>query len=121
MLAQARRRLRRLTAAQAYEAVAAGAVLVDIRPGWQRAEQGEVPGALLVERNHLEWRFDPESDARLPEVTGYDLQVIVLCAEGYTSSLAAAALHTLGLRNATDVIGGFRSWRAQGLPHRRPA
>jgi rhodanese-related sulfurtransferase len=117
MLARARRQLRRLTAPQAYKAFAAGALLVDIRPGWQRAEQGEVPGALLVERNHLEWRFDPECDARLPEATGYDLQVIVLCAEGYTSSLAAAALHTLGLRNATDVIGGFLSWRAQNLPH----
>jgi rhodanese-related sulfurtransferase len=118
MLAAARSGLRRLTPAQAHDAVVAGALLVDIRPGWQREEEGEVPGALVVERNHLEWRFDPESDSRLPEVTGYDQQVIVLCSEGYTSSLAAAALHTLGLRNATDVIGGFRSWRDQGLPER---
>jgi rhodanese-related sulfurtransferase len=117
MLAAARSGLQRLTPAQAHDAVVAGALLVDIRPGWQREEEGEVPGALVVERNHLEWRFDPESDSRLPEVTGYDQQVIVLCSEGYTSSLAAAALHTLGLRNATDVIGGFRSWRAQRLPH----
>ena len=117
MLAAARSGLKRLTPAQAHDAVVAGALLVDIRPGWQRDEEGEVPGALVVERNHLEWRFDPESDSRLPEVTGYDQQVIVLCSEGYTSSLAAAALHTLGLRNATDVIGGFRSWRAQRLPH----
>lgn len=117
MLAQARSGLRRLTPAQAQDALAGGAVLVDIRPGWQRAAEGEVPGALVVERNHLEWRFDPECDSRLPEVTGYDLQVIVLCSEGYTSSLAAAALHTLGLRNATDVIGGFRGWRDHGLPH----
>ena len=120
MLAQARSALRRLTAAQAYEAQGAGAVLVDIRPGWQRADEGAVPGALVVERNHLEWRFDPECEARLPEATGYDLQVIVLCSEGYTSSLAAASLHTLGLRNATDVIGGFHAWRAQGLPHHHP-
>jgi rhodanese-related sulfurtransferase len=118
MLAQARSALRRLTPVQAHEALAGGALLVDIRPGWQRAEEGEVPGALVVERNHLEWRFDPASDSRLPEVTGYDLQVIVLCSEGYTSSLAADALHTLGLRNATDVIGGFSAWRDQGLPHR---
>jgi rhodanese-related sulfurtransferase len=117
MLANARFSLRRLTAAQAQEARATGAVLVDIRPGWQRAEEGEVPGALIVERNHLEWRFDPECEARLPEATGYDVHVIVLCSEGYTSSLAAASLRTLGVHNATDVIGGFHAWRAQGLPH----
>lgn len=118
MLAQARSRLRRLTPAQAHDALTDGALLVDIRPGWQRTEEGEVPGALVVERNHLEWRFDPACDYRLPAVTGYELQVIVLCSEGYTSSLAAAALHALGLRNATDVIGGFYAWRDQGLPHR---
>lgn len=117
MLAQARSGLRRLTPAQAHEAHVAGAVLVDIRPGWQRAQEGEVSGALVVERNHLEWRFDPECDSRLPEATGYDVRVIVLCSEGYTSSLAAAALHTLGLHNATDIIGGFHAWHAQGLPH----
>lgn len=116
MLAQARARLHRLTAQQAYRAVAAGALLVDIRPGWQRAEEGEVPGALPVERNHLEWRFDPECDARLPQATGYGVQVIVLCSEGYTSSLAADSLRSLGLHRATDVIGGFRAWRAEGLP-----
>lgn len=118
MLIQARSRLQRLTPMQANDAVAVGALLVDIRPGWQRAAEGEVPGALLVERNHLEWRFDPECEARLPQATGYDVQVIVLCSEGYTSSLAAATLQTLGLHNATDVIGGFRAWTTQGLPHR---
>ena len=116
MLAQARSRLHRLTPAQAADALAAEAVLVDIRPGWQRAEEGEAPGALLVERNHLEWRFDPECDSRLPQATGYDVHVIVLCSEGYTSSLAADSLRALGLHNATDVIGGFRAWCAQGLP-----
>ena len=121
MLVQARSRLRRLTPAQAHDALATGALLVDIRPGWQRAEEGEVPGALLVERNHLEWRFDPACDARLPQATGYDVQVIVLCSQGYTSSLAAASLHTLGLHRATDVIGGFQAWRAQGLPVRQPS
>ena len=118
MLAQARARLCRLTAQQAHRAVAGGALLVDIRPGWQRAQEGEVPGALLVERNHLEWRFDPECDARLPPATGYDVQVIVLCSEGYTSSLAADSLRSLGLHRATDVIGGFRSWAAADLPIR---
>lgn len=118
MLAQARSRLRRLTPTQAHEALAAGALLVDIRPGWQRTEEGEVPGAVVVERNHLEWRLDPECDARLPQATDYDVQVIVLCSEGYTSSLAAASLQDLGLHNATDVIGGFRAWVAQGLPGR---
>jgi len=120
MLEQARSRLQRLTAAQAYAAVAAGALLVDIRPGWQRATEGDVPGALLVERNHLEWRFDPECTARLPQATGYDVQVIVLCSEGYASSLAADSLRRIGLHQTTDVIGGFRAWAAQGLPVHQP-
>jgi rhodanese-related sulfurtransferase len=112
LLVQARSRLQRLTPAQTRAALAAGALLVDIRPGWQRAEEGEVPGAVLVERNHLEWRFDPECDARLPLATGYDVQVIVLCSAGYASSLAAASLRSLGLHRATDVIGGFQAWSA---------
>jgi rhodanese-related sulfurtransferase len=116
VLAEARSRLRRLDPVAAYRAVAAGAVLVDIRPAAQRAAEGEVPGALVVERNVLEWRFDPASDARLPVATGYDVQVVVLCSEGYTSSLAAAALLDLGLHRATDVTGGFRAWQAAGLP-----
>ena len=116
LLAEARSRLRRVTPAEAAARWAAGAVLVDIRPAAQRAVEGEVPGALLVERNVLEWRFDPASDARLPEATGYDVDVLVLCQEGYTSSLAADALRSLGLHRATDVIGGFRDWRAAGLP-----
>jgi rhodanese-related sulfurtransferase len=95
--------------------MAAGALLVDIRPAAQRAREGEVSGALIVERNVLEWRFDPASDARLPQATGYDVEV-VLCSEGYTSSLAADALRTLGLSRATDVVGGFRAWRAARLP-----
>jgi rhodanese-related sulfurtransferase len=115
MLAQARAGLRRLTPAQAHDAVADGALLVDIRPGWQRAEEGEVPGAKVVERNHLEWRFDPACDSRLPEVTSYDLRVIVLCSEGYTSSLAAASLIGLGLHKATDVVGGYHALAAEGV------
>ena len=115
LLASARAGLLRLDPRRAQRAWEAGAVLVDIRPAAQRAEEGEVPGAMLVERNVLEWRFDPASDARLP-LASYDLHVIVLCSEGYTSSLAAAALQQLGVRRATDVIGGFQAWRAAGLP-----
>ena len=81
-----------------------------------RSAEGDVPGALLVERNHLEWRFDPECTTRLPQATDYDVQGIVLCSEGYASSLAADSLRRLGLHKSTDVIGGFRAWAAQGLP-----
>ena len=115
VLADARARLDRVTPARACEEAAAGALLVDIRPQAQRAAEGEVPGALVVERNVLEWRFDPASSACLPQAS-YDLRIIVLCSEGYTSSLAAAALQDLGLRQATDVDGGFRAWQGAGLP-----
>nr|WP_218859959.1 rhodanese-like domain-containing protein [Petropleomorpha daqingensis] len=118
LLAEARSRLVRLSPAQAAARVARGALLVDIRPAAQRALEGEVPGSLIVERNVLEWRFDPASAARLPQATGYDVEVIVLCSEGYTSSLAADALRSLGLTQATDVVGGFVAWQAAGLPTR---
>jgi rhodanese-related sulfurtransferase len=116
VLAQARSRLRRLDPHQADAEIRAGALLVDIRPQAQRAAEGEVPGALRVERNVLEWRFDPASDSRLPLAGSYDIRVIIMCSEGYTSSLAAAALQDLGLANATDLAGGFRAWAAAGLP-----
>ncbi|WP_198679334.1 rhodanese-like domain-containing protein [Thermomonospora amylolytica] len=117
VLAEARHRLVRLTPGEAYREFAEGdAVLVDIRPQAHRAGEGEIPGSLVIERNVLEWRFDPASSARLPEATGYGLRVIVICSEGYTSSLAAASLQDLGLNRATDVIGGYRAWRAVGLP-----
>jgi rhodanese-related sulfurtransferase len=116
MLAAARSRLTRLTPREAYGEMALGAILADIRPAAQRAASGEVPGSWIVERNHLEWRFDPASDARLPWVSGYDHRVIVICVEGYTSSLAAAALQDMGLRRATDVDGGFAAWAEAGLP-----
>jgi rhodanese-related sulfurtransferase len=115
VLARARTRLARLSPVQASAAVDGGAVLVDIRPAAQRSVEGEIPGAMLVERNVLEWRFDPASEARLP-MADYDLQVIVVCSEGYTSSLAAAALQDLGVALATDLAGGFRAWEAAGLP-----
>ncbi|MFG2167407.1 rhodanese-like domain-containing protein [Micromonospora chersina] len=116
LLAAARARLRRLDPERAHLAVRGGALLVDIRPAGQRAAHGTVPGALAVERNVLEWRFDPRCAARLPQAVDYDVPVIVLCQEGYTSSLAAAALQDLGLRRATDVAGGFAAWRIAGLP-----
>ena len=116
ILQEARDRLVRITPEQAHAEMRDGALLVDIRPAAQRAEEGEVPGALIVERNVLEWRFDPASDARLPQATDHDVRVIVLCSEGYTSSLAAASLQDLGLTRATDVVGGFKAWRAAGLP-----
>ena len=116
LLAEARARIERVTPRAAAARVAAGAHLVDIRPAAQRAREGGVPGSLIVERNVLEWRFDPASDARLPEATDYDVDVIVLCSEGYTSSLAADALRSLGLHRATDVVGGFLAWAAAGLP-----
>ncbi len=119
ILAAARARLARVTPEEAFAQFCAGATLIDIRPAAQRTAEGEVPGSVVVERNHLEWRFDPASEARLPWVTGYGLRLIVICAEGYTSSLAAAALRDLGLR-ATDVIGGYRAWAAAGLPTARP-
>ncbi|ASW57672.1 sulfurtransferase [Plantactinospora sp. KBS50] len=119
ILTAARARLLRLTPEAAHLACRAGAVLVDIRPAGQRAATGAVPGALAVERNVLEWRFDPRCPARLP-IAGYDLPVIVLCEEGFTSSLAAAALLDLGVHRATDVRGGFVAWRTAGLPAFRP-
>jgi len=120
ILASARERLGRLTAEQAFAEFCAGATMIDIRPAWQRAEAGEIPGSVVIERNHLEWRLDPASDARLPWVDGYELRPIVICNEGYTSSLAAAALQDLGLGRATDVIGGYQAWREAGLPTARP-
>jgi rhodanese-related sulfurtransferase len=118
MLAEARQGYRRVTAREAADELErSDAVLVDIRPQAQRATEGEVHadyGLLVVERNVLEWRFDPRSSARLA-LASYDLRVIVLCQEGYTSSLAAAALQQLGVVRATDVIGGFAAWRRAGL------
>jgi len=114
MLGAARETLARLTPELAEEAIRAGARLVDIRPEWQRRADGEIPGAVVVERNHLEWRLHPDSDARLPDAVA-GTRWIVHCTEGYTSSLAAASLVSLGL-DATDVIGGIRAWREAGLP-----
>jgi rhodanese-related sulfurtransferase len=112
LLAVARARLDRPDPQRAAEMVERGAILVDTRPGWQRAQEGELPGALLIERNHIEWRLDPTSDARIPEAVDHDVTWIVVCSEGYASSLAAASLQDLGLRNATDLDGGYQAWKA---------
>ena len=115
LLAEARGTLRRLTPVEAWAATTAGAVLVDTRPAEQRQRTGVVPGSLLVDRNVLEWRLDPSSESRLP-VASYDLHVVVLCQQGYSSSLAAVGLQRLGVHAATDVIGGMEAWLDAGLP-----
>jgi rhodanese-related sulfurtransferase len=115
-LAAARAKLTRVSAAGAAAAQADGALLVDIRPAHQRAADGEIPGALVIDRNVLEWRLDPQSPDRVPEVAGPDQVVVVVCDAGYASSLAAASLQAVGLPGATDLDGGYQAWRAAGLP-----
>jgi rhodanese-related sulfurtransferase len=112
----ARERLVRVTPRQALRAQQRGAFLVDIRPEYQRRADGDIPGAIVIERNHLEWRLDPCSPSRTPEATAHDLRWIVVCDEGFSSSLAAASLQAIGLVNATDMEGGFQRWRSDGHP-----
>jgi rhodanese-related sulfurtransferase len=116
LLQHARSGLRRLTPEQAHAAVARGAVIVDTRPIDQRRSQGVIPGAVVIGRNVLEWRSDPTSGYGDPAVIECRAEVIVMCAEGYSSSLAAATLQQVGLPRATDMIGGFLAWRDAGLP-----
>ena len=116
LLTAARARISTVDAEEAFRLQGGGATLVDTRPAAQRAEHGEIAGAVVIERNVLEWRLDPASPDRLPEVTGYDLEILVLCNEGYSSSLVADTLRTLGLARTVDVIGGFVAWTAAGLP-----
>ncbi|MFI2779139.1 rhodanese-like domain-containing protein [Streptomyces sp. ALB3] len=97
-------------------AAAEGALLVDIRYAALREKDGLIPGALVVERNELEWRLDPQGSHRLPQAVSHDLRIVVICNEGYASSLAVASLRQLGLHRATDLTGGFQAWRAAGLP-----
>ncbi|MFC5662158.1 rhodanese-like domain-containing protein [Kitasatospora misakiensis] len=119
LVARSREGVHRPDAEEAYRAQRSGALLVDIRPAAQRAAEGEIPDTLIIERNVLEWRLDPTGSHRIPEATGYDLEVIVVCSEGYASSLAAASLRELGLHRATDLDGGFVGWAAAGLPTRQ--
>jgi len=118
LLDQARAQIERVSPVAAQQRRSQGALLIDIRPTAQRVEHGEVPDALIVERNVLEWRFDPQSAWHLPEVDGYERDLIVLCQEGYASSFAAESLRQLGHPRVADVIGGFVAWRRAGLPIR---
>ena len=120
-LVSARRRITRLTPEQANAEHSIGALLVDTRTESQRRAQGEIPGALVIDRTVLEWRLDPTSASHIAEATDHQVRVIVLCAQGYSSSLAAASLLDLGLVNATDVIGGFEAWEAAKLPVTKPS
>jgi rhodanese-related sulfurtransferase len=115
VLDNARTRLRRLSARDVPAALARGAVLVDIRPQAQRDREGEVSAALVIERNVLEWRCDPTSDARVPQAVDDDVEWVVLCSEGFTSSLAAVSLLDLGLVRSTDVVGGYHALKAEGV------
>jgi rhodanese-related sulfurtransferase len=116
VLAKARAGLHRVTPAQARAAADRGALLVDTRTETQRAEAGELPGAIVIDRTVLEWRLDPSSGVNIPEAVSYDLEVVVVCRQGYSSGLAAASLREVGLWRATDMIGGFEAWVRAGLP-----
>ncbi|MER6259991.1 rhodanese-like domain-containing protein [Streptomyces sp. NPDC059688] len=117
LLDRVRAGYQRVEAREAHEAARTGdALLVDIRYAALRDRDGLIPGALVVERNELEWRLDPQGSHRVPEATGHDLRVVVICNEGYASSLAVDSLRQLGLHRATDLVGGFQAWRSAGLP-----
>ena len=116
VLAAAREGLQRLTPVEAQRAAVLGALLVDTRTESQRREQGELPGAVVIDRTVLEWRLDPDSAWRIDEATGCEVEVVVVCRQGYSSSLAAASLQSLGLHRATDLIGGIEAWVEAGLP-----
>jgi len=116
LLTRVRTGVGRFTPAETVAATRRGALLVDTRTDPQRAEQGELPGALVIDRTVLEWRLDPASPTRIPEAVDYDVEIVVVCRQGYSSSLAAASLRALGLWRATDLVGGFDAWRRAGLP-----
>jgi rhodanese-related sulfurtransferase len=116
LLAHARSNLDRVPVEELADEVARGAILIDIRPLEQRRRDGNLPGAIVIDRNVLEWRLDPSSPHRLPIATGADVRLIIVCNEGYSSSLAAATLHELGMRSATDLVGGFQAWRTWSTP-----
>jgi rhodanese-related sulfurtransferase len=116
LLERSRRGVRRLTPHEVRAAAARGALVVDIRTETHRRRQGELPGALVIDRTVLEWRLDPTSPVRIPEARDHDVEIVVVCRQGYSSSLAAASLRALGLHRATDMIGGVEAWAAAGLP-----
>ena len=113
LLADARARLDRVEAKDLAAEQAAGALVVDTRPVEQRQRDGDLPGAIVIDRNVLEWRLDPESPNAIPEAS-YDRRVIVVCNEGFSSSLAAASLQACGVSRATDLVGGFQAWMKLG-------
>jgi rhodanese-related sulfurtransferase len=120
LLEDCRRGLERVDPLELGKVQAAGALVVDIRPIEQRIRDGELPGAVVIDRNVLEWRLDPSCPHRLPCVLDPDRRIVIVCHEGYSSSLAAHTLQRLGLRNTTDLRGGYLAWAA--LHHNsRPA
>jgi rhodanese-related sulfurtransferase len=122
VLAEARAGVRRYSPHETSAAGRRGALIVDTRTELQRAETGELPGAIVIDRTVLEWRLDPAAATRIPEAAGHDVEVIVVCRQGYSSSLAAESLRRIGLHRATDMIGGVEAWIQAGLPlHRGPA
>ena len=112
ILAEARRSLLRVTPEMLSGERENGTLIVDIRPVEQRQRDGDLPGAIVIDRNVLEWRLDPSSEHQIPQVTGYDIRIVIVCNEGYSSSLAAAVLQKLGLHQAVDMIGGYQAWLA---------
>ncbi len=116
VLAAAREGMTRLTPVQACREITEGALLIDTRTATHRMYQGELPGAIIIDRTVLEWRLDPTSASRVPEATSADLRIIVACRHGYSSSLAAASLRAIGLHRATDIVGGVEAWLRDGLP-----
>jgi rhodanese-related sulfurtransferase len=123
LVAEARRRIARTRPEELEAATSSGALVVDIRPAAQRSLEGDLPGALVIERNVLEWRLDPRGPDRIPQATGFDRPVVVLCSQGYASSLAADSLRAMGYEQATDLVGGYQAWaswtRSVPLPRRQ--
>jgi rhodanese-related sulfurtransferase len=111
LLEAARKGLDRVQATDLESEIAAGALVVDTRPIEQRRRDGELHGALIIDRNVLEWRLDPTSPDHIPEVTDSSSRIIIVCNEGYSSSLAAATLRQLGLSHVSDLVGGFQAWK----------
>ncbi len=120
LVARARKHIDRTEPGDLAAITSVGGLVVDIRPAAQRASEGDLPGALIVERNVLEWRLDPDGSHRLPEVTGFDQPVVVVCSAGYASSLAADSLRRLGFRRATDLAGGYQAWLAWSASEASP-
>lgn len=116
LLNEARKNITRLSPEEMQEAKREGALIVDTRTGSQRKVQGDIPGAIIIDRTVLEWRLDPMGGFKIPEATDHDLQIIVVCRHGYSSTLAAESLRRMGLWRATDLAGGFEAYRDAGLP-----